>query len=48
MASFAEQSIGDGKSANAALRESARRLRADAEYSHPYFWAPFVYVGIAK
>ncbi len=48
MAGFAEQAIGNGKSVNAALRESVRRLRADAEYAHPYFWAPFVYVGVAR
>jgi CHAT domain-containing protein len=48
MGRFAEQAIGGGTSVNAALRESARHLRADAEYAHPYFWAPFVYIGVAR
>ncbi|MFZ5973196.1 MAG: CHAT domain-containing protein [Bacteroidota bacterium] len=34
-----------GKSKSQALKAARKKLMADARYSHPYYWAPFVQVG---
>jgi CHAT domain-containing protein len=45
MGAFYERHVAGGAPPAAALRDAQLRLRADGDFAHPFYWAPFLVMG---
>ena len=47
MQGFYRELISDRRHPSEALRRAKDQLRRDPEFAHPFYWAPFVLMGVS-
>ncbi len=48
MIAFHEERTSANKQTDDALRAAQRRIKAESNYQHPYYWAPFITIGSGR